>query len=131
MKKFITSMVAIVIGVIAFALPVSTPEAPSSTTTRIPLRYNRESASKQKRMPSYGYDEQILCWYDGNNICVDFTDCDITCLVNCTLNIISVDMAKEYVVSPAELTQGIAIGKLEAFEVEIIVPSMGVFQGYY
>lgn len=131
MKKFITSMVAIVIGVIAFALPESMPDTPSSTTTRIPLRYNRESASKQKRMPSYDYDEKVYCWYDGEKIYFALADFDIIDIDLCTLNVTSNSITNEFVVSQNDMNQGITIGLYDTFELELIIPGGGSFQGYY
>lgn len=122
-------MVAIVIGVIAFALPVSTPDAPSSTTTRIPLRYNRESASKQKRMPSYGYDEQILCWYDGNILYFEFQD--IVIEDDCTIVVSSNDSYYSTYVSVQDMMQGIEIESSGDFNITLFIPGVGMFKGCY
>lgn len=131
MKKFITSMVAIVIGMIAFALPTPVHDASEPTTTRIPLRYNRESASKQKRMPSYDYDEKVYCWYDGEKIYFDLADYDIIDIDLYTLKVTSNCITNEFVISHDDMNQGITIGLYDTFELELIIPGGGCFQGYY
>lgn len=124
-------MMAIVIGVIAFALTPSQQDSSASTTTQIQLRYHRESVSKQNRMPSYVQNDEILCWYDGEKIYFDFGSSDINDDDLCTLNITSNEITNEFMTSPEEMTQGIVIGLYDTFDIEIIIPGIGILHGAY
>lgn len=132
MKKFILAIMSIIIGLVAFASSSSVPQMLNKQeATKIVLRHNKVSSSNQKRMPSYTQDDEILCWYDGESIYVDFVNLDITSTDSCILKITSNESFNEIMVSSEEMTMGITIGMYDTFDVEIIIPEIGIYQGGY
>lgn len=132
MKKIILAIMSIIIGLVAFASSSSVPQMLNKQeATKIVLRHNKVSSSNQKRMPSYTQDDEIFCWYDGESIYVDFVNLDITSVDSCILKITSNESFNEIIVSSEEMTLGITIGMYDTFDVEIIIPEIGTYQGGY